>query len=142
MTPGTAAFADASDPDFAKAVGFLTDGRDSWILIGYQPSPNADPNDPNTDPNTPFMTLGGTVERLVFAGDPLGTGEVDLAGFSIDRIGFRFDGVSNDPDGLFSVNGTLFFVPELEALLLATLSLTVLGLCRVLPSARSFTPPC
>jgi hypothetical protein len=87
---GTIIWADASTPAFGHVVAAITDGVNgfiSWAWLVGQP---------------PLGGFGTTMPEAVFFG--AGSGGVDLAGYTIERIGLRLDAISfespgEDPNG-------------------------------------------
>jgi len=129
---GTSFFADASSDgaEFERAAEHLTDGVESWVLLGF---------------TSQYLSAQGAVdETQLFSNDPLGTGGVDLAGFRIDRIGYRLDQLliespGSDPNGDgnwtdMTVRATLLVegeaVPEPGAAALAAIGVMSLWLAR------------
>jgi hypothetical protein len=102
---GMTIWTDAATPNFNVIVNGLTDGVTE--LVGW-----------TTGPPDVFITGASSFEPDLF-GDQVGPSGVDLAGYRIDRIGFRVDSFSlaspgTDPngDGIWTdwtLNGTFLF---------------------------------
>jgi hypothetical protein len=130
VNTGVSHFADATaGTAFQQAVASLTNGTPGAVELGTA-----------TDPSNPFSSYGGQSESQIFADDPLGTHGVDLAGFRIERIGFRPDQVTFGRDDqlqlyTYQVSGTLFFEGE-RLFEPASAGLVVLGLFGLLPRLK------